>query len=123
MIFFKTAVAIVFLFSISTLITGCSFLIPSEVNNAVTEVDSINNELPVWLMLEYRQEGSQGIQEIIQKTADRNEFIHEINIEENRQPSSDSTPKQIDRSRSPYEPGTIADLIWQQKKADGLFDD
>lgn len=115
MFWFRAFLTLSLVLSPVIFIAGCGLFV-----DKAPETASENSELPKWVQLSHRQEGILGYEyepldfedtDIASGGAEE--------VEEQDFPAGSAGPgPRPNPTGSPYEPGTIDDMIWQQKQKD-----
>ncbi len=115
MFWLRTFLTLSIVLSAVLFIKGCGLFVEK-----VPETASENSELPKWLQLSHRQEGILGY-DYEPLDFDAIDFASEYNekvTEQDPPAGSAGSGPRPNPTGSPYEPGTLDDMIWQQKQKD-----
>ncbi len=122
---FKPFLSLLIVVTSLLILCGCG-LFAEKPGNA--EPVSASSDLPEWLKLSYRQSGALNFDYVPLdpdeiKLASEDEELTSEDEEENNNGQEDTSADAGSRHRpnptgSPYAPGTLDDMIWQQKQRD-----
>ncbi len=115
---FKTFLFLLIVTSSLIIFSGCGLLLEKPGN---AEPVLASTELPEWLKLSHRQAGPLNFEYVpldpyeIEKASGEEE---EINDEQEAASTGSGSSYRPNPTGSPYAPGTLDDMIWQQKQRD-----